>query len=270
MSLTGGVLGSAVRQSLKLTATGLDLLGGGLTGPRMLIYHQVEAGNGLEMEVRLASFVRQMQWLADGGSVVDLDTALAAMVAGDPTRRFVISFDDGYRDMYHDGFPVLERLGLPFVLYLTTNPIETGVPLRADDASAPLNWDEVESMMGSGLVTVAAHTHAHPDFRKITAAQAEDEIATSNAILERRTGVVPAHFAYPWGYWAPAVDKPVRAAYQTAALGGCGGLLGSDGHILARLPIQRSDGFFFFRRRVAGGFRLEDRVRRRLAGYTGP
>ena len=61
---------------------------------------------------------------------------------------------------------------------------------------------------------------------------------------------------------APA-EAAVRARFRTAVLGGTRtNLPGSDLHRLWRSPVQRSDGMRWFRRKVAGGMRLEDDLRR--------
>jgi peptidoglycan/xylan/chitin deacetylase (PgdA/CDA1 family) len=263
-------IGTAVKAGIKSASALVDVFLPPLAGPRLLIYHQVDAGCGLEMEVTGPAFARQMRWLASTGAVLAFDDALAAAAAGDTTPGYVLTFDDGYADMVINGFPLLVELGLPFVLYLTTGPLETGRPLRDDGRSLPCTWDQVETMMASGLVTVGAHTHTHPDLRTIGADRIEDEIGRSNQIIAARTGAAPRHFAYPWGYWSETADDVVRAAYASATLGGRAGIVGAPDHLLPRLPVQRSDAFPFFRARMRGGFRLEDAVRRRLSGYRGP
>lgn len=256
------------RRSLKTASMVFDRFGAPLQGPRLLIYHQVGAGNGQEMDLTLQDFRRQLTWLASRGGVVSLEDALAS--PDDPSDRYVITFDDGYDDMYRNGFPLLRDLGLPFVLYLTTRPIESRAPLRDDGLSTPCTWDQVGAMVESGLVTVGAHTHTHPDFRHISPGQIEDEVGVSNRLIAERTGRTPRHFTYTWGYWSEQADPIVRAAYDTATVGGCRTSLGAPANAIPRLPVQLSDGFAFFRARMRGGFRLEDIIRRRLSGYDGP
>ena len=80
----------------------------------------------------------------------------------------MLTFDDGFEDVYHNAFPLMKERGLPFTLYLTTNPIETGEPLdpRYPEAK-PLTWDQINEMAGTGLVTIGAHTHTHPDLQNL-------------------------------------------------------------------------------------------------------
>ncbi len=261
----------AAKQAVKLAAAAGDMVLGPMPGPKILIYHQVGAGTGLEMEVSAEDFRRQLDWLSANGEVVDLATAIASRDLPASSRMFVLTFDDGYADVYRHAFPLLRERRLPFTLYLTTKPIETREPLRADGRAEPLSWEQVGDMVDQGLVTVGAHTHTHPDLRAVDEAAVADEVDRSNRLIEERLGVAPRHFTYPWGYWSPQADRVVRAAYETATLGSGRALTGAtDPLLLNRVPVQLSDGTEFFKRRMVGGLRLEDWVRRLVRGYRGP
>lgn len=253
----------------KLAFTALDAVRSESTGSRILIYHQVGAGHGYQLDVPTAAFSEQMRWLTDRHRVVSLDTALAARTDTKPV--VAVTFDDGYADMFHNAFPLLAELGIPFTLYLTTGPVEHGEPLVARPNSDPLTWDHIETMLESGLLTLGAHTHTHPDHRHATAAFLEDDNGRCDEIIERRTGHRPVHFAYPYGYWAAHADQVVRRRYQTAALGGTH-LADTtfDGHLFHRVPIQLADRRLFFRSKLRRGSRTEESVRRRLTRYEGP
>ena len=85
-----------------------------------------------------------------------------------------------------------------------------------------------------------------------------------------------AHFAYPKAVMgSPAADRAVRARFDSAAIAGTrvNAYGRTDPYRLARSPIQVSDGMRWFKRKVAGGMRFEDDVRRlvnrkRYAGAT--
>ena len=223
------------------------------------------------MEVSLADFRRQMEWLSANRQVVDLGEALVGWEAPGSDLLVVLTFDDGYRDTFETAFPVLRESGLPFTVYLATESIETGVPLGPAGAADPMTWDQIGVMLESGLVTVGAHTHRHSDMRKLSTEAVEEELGISDDLIEMRLGVRPTHFAYPWGFWSPTADRPVKDRYSSAALAGSRHSTRElDPHLLRRYPVQLSDGFRFFRARLRGGLRLEEVIRRRLKGYTGP
>ncbi len=74
-----------------------------------------------------------------------------------------------------------------------------------------------------------------------------------------------AHFAYPKAVMgSAAADAAVRKRFDSAAVAGTrvNPYGATDPYRLARSPIQVSDGMRWFRRKVAGGMRFEDDVRR--------
>lgn len=260
-----------VEASLRAVSKGVfataDLALGSWPGPRILIYHQITDQPLREMDLSPDVFVRHIEWLQSHGRFVELDEALE-----DPDRRtaandYVLTFDDGYDGVFEWAFPVLREHGIPFILYVTSQMVENA----ADDGSTALGWDQVNQMQESGLVTIGAHTHTHPDLRVLPPDQVAEEINVSNELIERKTGVRPRHFAYTKGYWSQSAEPVVVAEYNTAVLG-AGPPVSSrtDLHRLSRVPIQRSDGQFFFQRKVRRGMRLEESVRRRIKGYENP
>jgi peptidoglycan/xylan/chitin deacetylase (PgdA/CDA1 family) len=257
------------RKTAKTAFAAADFFLGDWPGPRILIYHQVGAGSGRQMDVSTQMFRGHVKWLLDHGRIVGLGDALSGADDPDSSRSFVLTFDDGYADFFENAFPLLREHGIPFTLYLTTGHIETGELLHQGDR--PLEWGQVEEMLDTGLVTLGAHTHTHPDMRGLPRDQAEYEIGESNRLIELRTGETPRHFAYPKGYWDPNAEKVVSGTYTTAVLGaGAPVSQHTNPFRIGRVPIQQSDGHLFFKRKMARGMRLEERARAWVKGYQNP
>lgn len=238
-------------------------------GPRLLIYHQVGSTLGREMEVTEDQFRAHLDLLErDDWEVVDLETALARRGDPDADRLVVLTFDDGYESLYTTAFPLLEERGFSFTLYLTTEPVESGTSMTPE--GAPLTWDQIDEILETGLMTLGAHTHRHPDLRRLDEGEIVEELELSNRLIEQRTGITPSHFAYPYGYWSEIAEPLVRDHYETAVLGaGAPVLPSTDPHRVHRLPIQHSDGVTFFRHKLSVGLRVEEIVRRKVRGYSG-
>lgn len=263
--------GRAIRATAKTLFSTMDRMIGPFPGPRILIYHQIAAGNGKQMDLPSVLFIRQLDWLQAHGQIVSLSEALARRSESSSSSLFVLTFDDGYQDMFMNGFPVLAERRLPFVVYLATHSVDSGSPLATDRVATPITWEQVTKMCDTGLVTLGAHTHSHLDLRRAPEAHIEEELRTSNRLIEERVGSAPKHFAYPWGYWSSVGDRLVRQIYVSAALGGGKPIgPGSDPHLLHRIPIQQSDGMVFFGAKIRRGQRTEEWARRLAAGYRGP
>ena len=261
--------GRLSKRVLKAALAVPELLAKRRPGPRILIYHQVGTNLGREMEVATETFATQIRYLEAEGSIVSLDNAVSRIGTPGDDRLFVLTFDDGYADMYANAFPLLVERSVPFTVYVTTLPVEDSSGSRPD--ALPLTWKHLEEMVESGLATVGAHTHSHPDLRFLSADAVAAELDESNALILDRLGVQPRHFAYPKGWWSAGAETKVRERYATAVLGeGPPNRRGTDHYRLHRVAVQKSDGVRFFKRKLATGLVLEDRLRRIVRSYQGP
>jgi len=253
----------SIRIAAKTVFAAADPFFRSFPAPSILTYHQVGVSLGREMEVSQQIFSRQMDHLERHRRVVGLEAALDCWGDPDAGSLVVITFDDGFEDVYSNAFPILKERGWPLTLYLTTYPVESGEPLDPRfPAARPLTWDQVNDMLGSGLVTLGAHTHTHRDLRRLSSDQIKEDLETCDRLIEHNTGIRPEHFTYPFGHWAPLAHSLIRDRYDSATLGGRHRVSASAGpHILPRIPVQKSDGIMFFRRKLNGGLRAEDAVR---------
>ena len=62
-----------------------------------------------------------------------------------------------------------------------------------------MSWDELRAMALDPLVTIGAHTNTHFALAKLSADDAEREIISSIARIEREFGKPCRHFSYPYG-----------------------------------------------------------------------
>jgi len=136
-----------------------------------------------------------------------------------------LTFDDAYVDFYNDVFPILKTLNIPatlavpvkYILQTTDVPMATRLAVSPDNAMddevwpklAPFcTWDEIRTMVDSGLVTIANHTYSHANLTHDF--DFEKEIIKSNAILEQQTGSSVTTFVYPYGKMTRALQKRLR------------------------------------------------------------
>lgn len=212
----------------------------------VLLYHRVGPGAS-EIELAPDVLEHQLQDLVATERVLTLDDVLA----GDPDGGVVVTFDDGYRDFHDSVLPLLAKYRVPAVLYLATGLVANGAGASPADA---LTWTQLREAVGTGLVTVGSHTHGHVDLSKTDETGAEDEMRRSKDLIEDHLGKACEHFAYPWAVGSPAADRAARRLFRTAALDAWKTNRAEriDPYRIGRVPILRSDGRFFFRRKMRG------------------
>ncbi len=140
---------------------------------------------------------------------------IAQWLTGDlPRKHLLLTFDDGYDDLY-------EHL-LPLVLQHSYTPV---IYLVADRIGASNIWDQASGLRARNLLTLAqiremqkygvefgSHTLTHPSLPTLSDRDLHREIHDSKTKLEDLLGVEISSFAYPYG----AVDRRVRAAVAAA------------------------------------------------------
>ena len=205
----------------------------------ILLYHRIaEAEQTTRYTVSPETFAEQMKRLKElGYSPITPSKLIDALDNGAmlPERPILITFDDGYEDVYVNAFPVMKAYGWPGTVYLIGNQV--GVSEHLDAA-------EVYDLVLAGW-EVGSHSLRHPNLRQTS--RLEQEVAGSRAALEELLSVPVGTFAYPYGIANKEITELVRDSGYQAAMG-----LGiSSKHTL-------NTQFFLSRREVHGEYSLEE------------
>lgn len=221
-------------------------------GATLLIYHRLGGGTEDELDLPAAAFARQLDLLGEH-DVVSLDAALDRLDARDRRPSFVLTFDDGFEDVYQHAWPLLRARNLPFTMYVATAYIAK--TMRWEGATAKgapgkgLSWNQLAEMVESGLCTVGNHTHNHVPPAELT----ETELDTCSAEIEQHLGVTPQHFTYPWGVPVPTMEAALRERFRSASTGELGrNAERTDRMRLKRVPVRRTDPDAFFAAKLTG------------------
>ena len=128
-----------------------------------------------------------------------------------PDRAVAITIDDAYRSVYTEAWPRLRDAGLPFTVFVATEPISQNLP-------GYMTWDQLRELRDAGI-TIGAHSHTHLHMPAASAETNKADLDTSNRIFRKELGAVPELFAYPYGEASEATEAVVRAAGYTVAFG---------------------------------------------------
>src|SRR5207248_4301917 len=93
--------------------------------------YPLESDRGLPtLNIGRDTFRKHLEVLCQTHEVVRLDDALEVLAGRRAARRdlAIITFDDGYRDVYEHAFPILREMKLPAVAYVPSAFV--GTPTR--------------------------------------------------------------------------------------------------------------------------------------------
>ncbi|HEC14458.1 MAG TPA: chitin deacetylase, partial [Rhodospirillales bacterium] len=189
----------------------------------VVMYHRFGESRYPSTSITLDQFEAQLNELKTGPyKVLPLPGIVSALRAGKPLpdRTVGLSIDDAYLSVYTEAWPRLKAAGLPFTLFVATDPVDQGLP-------GYMSWDQIREMVAGG-VTIASQTASHPHLPNISAKQAEGEIERSNARFEAELGLRPGLFAYPFGEAGRKIEGVVERAGFTAAFGQHSGAIGGE------------------------------------------
>ena len=170
----------------------------------ILTYHSID-NSGSVISIDTTIFKDQMRFLKDNSfNVISLNEVVMRIRKRLPfaEKSIAITFDDGFKNVFSDAFPVLKEYGFNATVFLTTNYCErlNNWPGQPDfiNAQPLLSWMDIKEMSRFGI-QFGAHTHNHPSLTKIPIKDAENEILLSKKIIEDRLQEEINSFAYPYG-----------------------------------------------------------------------
>jgi peptidoglycan/xylan/chitin deacetylase (PgdA/CDA1 family) len=157
----------------------------------VLTYHRVAEPDGEHhpglISATPAAFAEQVESIGRRFSFVGLDRVMAREAGGPPIppHSILLTFDDAYRDFAENAWPILDRLGVPVVLFVPTGFPGGGVAFWWDRLYAALagtsRTDSLETTAGRlPLATaddrVAAFRTLRAEVKRLPHATAMDEV----------------------------------------------------------------------------------------------
>lgn len=168
----------------------------------VLMYHRFGDDHHPSTNITVEQFEAQLDHLENHGyTVVPLADVVAA-IRGDgdlPDRAVAITIDDAYRSVYTVGYPRFRDRGMPFTVFVATDPVDGGQPDF-------MSWDQMREMAehGAGFANHGAThdslIHRRPgENRSDRIARVRADIAKGNRRLTEELTPLSGVFAYPYG-----------------------------------------------------------------------
>jgi peptidoglycan/xylan/chitin deacetylase (PgdA/CDA1 family) len=217
-------------------------------GVLVLCYHGVRSPSrstdGIpfaNLHVTEDTFEAHCRLIAETCHPIDLEAFTEAQLTERalPPRPVLVTFDDGYRNVFDIGRPILRRYRIPASVFVCSEPVKeqrlfwfdavaraTGeaavnairalpdderraalgayvAEAPADDPLAPMTPDQIRQLADEGF-GIGAHTSSHAPLGQSSPAVQHDELQSCRTTLESWTGQRVDALAYPWG--TPRLD----------------------------------------------------------------
>lgn len=205
----------------------------------ILLYHHISETVDTQYNVRPDRFAEQVRWLYDHGysTVTIADVVRAIREGGElPPRPVVLTFDDGYLDVFQNAFPILSEYGYVASFYIIANTV---------DAPGSLSTKKLKKLLANGW-EIGSHSMTHADLTY--SSDWENEIDNSKLVLEEKLGTEIVTFCYPYGKANDAIRLYTSDSGYLAAVG-LGSIMDHDANdlfFLHRKEIKSWYGLDFF------------------------
>jgi len=152
-------------------------------------------------------------------------------------KFFHLSFDDGFRNIYKNAYPILLKHNIPAIAFLSTKFIDVSFKETAkyclDIAKykaviETLKWNDIRDMSNNGF-QFGSHTRSHAQLSKIS----NDEKALFDEIYESKSDIQEAlnglckYFAWPFGEKKHIDEKSIKVIGKADYQGCFGAFRGS-------------------------------------------
>jgi len=133
----------------------------------------------------------------------------------------LITFDDGFENLYRYAFPILQDEGATPLIFVVS-----GYAGRKNDwdvtlgkSFVHLSWDRIREMHRYG-VTIGSHSHLHPDYTRVSKDLVRKDLKNSYGKISDEIGERVKYFSYPFGrareeHWEMAREAGFEKAFTS-------------------------------------------------------
>ena len=187
----------------------------------ILTYHSID-DSGSVVSISPRTFTEQMATLAQNGfRGISLAEAVNYRQANGswPERCAVLTFDDGFANFYEKAMPALARRNFTATVFVVSGHVEGrndwDAPPAGLGSQRMLTWPQIKELAEQGI-EIGAHTRTHPDLRRLSEKEIEEEIGGCCAELSERIGQAVESFAYPYGYLNRQTEEVAQRTVRSA------------------------------------------------------
>ncbi|HFQ94514.1 MAG TPA: polysaccharide deacetylase family protein [Anaerolineae bacterium] len=148
----------------------------------------------VNLSVEPDRFREQMQYLADNGyTTIDLYDLIRAITNKEdlPDKPIILTFDDGYKDIYENAWPIMQEFGFTGTFFIPTEFIDIGY-------EPYMTWEMLEELAANGN-RIEPHSRSHPDLRGLSREALIWQMLGPQETIAAHTGYRPRFFGYPSG-----------------------------------------------------------------------
>ena len=200
-----------------------------------LMYHRFDENKYPSTNIRMEIFKKQMNIIKQSGfKFIKPDEFSSNFNLAKEDKKILLTIDDAFTSFYLNAWPYLKKNKIPFILFVSTEPV---------GKNGYMNWDQIREIEKEDFVFIGNHSHSHEYLVDVDFNIFENDISASIKKFEEEIGYNPIYFSYPFGEYSLRQKKFIKERFKFA-FGQQSGVIdvNKDKFELPRFPINEKYG----------------------------
>ena len=149
-------------------------------------------------------------------------------------KKILITIDDAFESFYKEAWPYLKQNKIPFILFVSTEPV---------GKRGYMTWDQIKEIEKEDFVTIGHHSHTHEYLIDKKNDEFISDTEKANSIFLNKIGYVPNLYSYPFGEYSKFMRDYVSKNFKLS-FGQHSGVIdiNKDKFELPRFPMNEKYG----------------------------
>ncbi len=199
------------------------------------MYHRFNENEYPSTNIRMDVFKEHMQIIKSlNYKFLDPKSLVENLSNRKDSKKILITIDDGFKSFYTEAWPYLKKNKIPFILFVSTEPV---------GKRGYMSWDEILEIENSDFGFIGHHSHTHEYLIDMDFSEFTRDIEIASKIFKKKLGYVPKIFSYPFGEYSLEMKKYIKKEFEIA-FGQHSGVIdvNKDKFELPRFPINEKYG----------------------------
>ena len=164
-------------------------------------------------------------------------------------KKILLTIDDAFSSFYNEAWPYLRKNKIPFILFVSTEPI---------GKNGYMNWKQIKEIENSDFALIGHHSHSHEYLIDKSNKEFISDIEKASDIFLKELGYVPTMFSYPFGEYSKFMKDYIAKNFNLA-FGQHSGVIdvNKEKFELPRFPINEHYGEMTRFKSIIHSFPLE-------------
>ena len=171
-----------------------------------IMYHRFNENKYPSTNIKIDIFEKQLELIENNNieyyDPIKFDTEFRYPKTN---KKILITIDDAFSSFYENAWPILKKRKIPFILFVSTEPI--GKP-------GYMNWDQIKEVSSFDFAHIGNHSHTHEYLLDFSHIEFENDIKRSIKIFEENLGYNPIFFSYPFGEYNLKQTKFIKKNFK--------------------------------------------------------